>query len=185
MSSLTILGDSSGSVLLQAPSVAGSTNIAIAAQSGTLNVGGPCFSAILSSNQNVSASTWTKAQINSKQFDTNNNYDNSTNYRFTPTIAGYYQVNYGICFNSTSVNPTLLITGLYKNGTRYAGGSISYTPNTTVLCAYSQVIYMNGSTDYLEVYGYCSGGTGTLFFQGNGSALNDTCYFQASLIRTA
>ena len=152
---------------------------------GTAMVSGnmPTFSAVLNSNQNVSASTWTKAQINNKQFDTANCYDNSTNYRFTPNVAGYYQVNYGVCFNSTANNPTLLITGLYKNGTRYAGGSISYTTYTTVTCGFSQVIYMNGSNDYLEVYGYCNGGSGTLFFQGNTTSLADTTYFQATLLR--
>jgi hypothetical protein len=39
MSNLTILGDTSGSVVLQAPAVSGSTTITFAAQSGTLNVG--------------------------------------------------------------------------------------------------------------------------------------------------
>ena len=38
----------------------------------------------------VTASTWTKITFTSEIFDTNNNYDSS---RFTPTVAGYYQIN--------------------------------------------------------------------------------------------
>ena len=56
----------------------------------------PAFSVYLSSNQTgVTNSTSTKIQFNTKVFDTNSNFDSSTNYRFTPTVAGYYQLNAG------------------------------------------------------------------------------------------
>ena len=62
MSSVTIAGDTSGSVLLQAPSVAGSTTVNIPAATGTMMVSGnmPAFSAYKTSNQSYSANTWTK-----------------------------------------------------------------------------------------------------------------------------
>ena len=53
----------------------------------------PSFRAKLSATQNVSSSTDVKAQFNTELFDTDSDYDNSTNYRFTPTTAGKYFVN--------------------------------------------------------------------------------------------
>ena len=47
----------------------------------------PAFYAQLTSNQAMSDNTWTKVQFNSEDFDTDNTYDNSTNYRwFSTTI---------------------------------------------------------------------------------------------------
>ena len=63
----------------------------------------PAFFAFLSSDSSVvSDATWTKVQIDSELFDTDNCYDNSSNYRFTPTTAGKYKVEYGITFNQIS-----------------------------------------------------------------------------------
>jgi hypothetical protein len=144
----------------------------------------PTFCAVLSSNQNVTAATYTKAQLNTKLWDTAGYYDNVTNYRFTPLVAGYYQVSFGICFNSTSANPTSTASKLYKNGSVYAGGWQAPSANTSDSTSFSLIVPMNGTTDYLELYGYANGGSGTLQFQGNGSALNDTSYFQAVLLRS-
>jgi hypothetical protein len=149
MSSLTLLGDTSGSVVLDAPPISGSTTITLAPQSGTLNVGGPAFSATLSSNQSVSASARTKITFNTEQFDTNSCYDNSTNYRFTPTVAGYYQVNVFISWSG--VGTTQGNVYLYKNGTTYAN---TLTPGSGYgyFNSVSALVQMNGTTDYLEAY---------------------------------
>ncbi len=60
--------------------------------SGTLttnNIGGqntPAFEAYQSATQTgVSDAVWTKMTMNTETFDTDGNYDNSSNYRFTPT----------------------------------------------------------------------------------------------------
>jgi len=48
----------------------------------------PAFEARLSANQyGVANAVNTKVQYDTENFDTNNCYDNSTNYRFTPTVA--------------------------------------------------------------------------------------------------
>ena len=56
--------------------------------------GGPAFSVQMGSTQSISSGTYTKLQFNTKNYDTNNNFDATTNYRFTPTVAGYYQINF-------------------------------------------------------------------------------------------
>ena len=53
----------------------------------------PAFGVYMSGNQSIGSTGNSKVAFDTKTFDTNNNYDNTTNYRFTPTVAGYYQVN--------------------------------------------------------------------------------------------
>ena len=48
----------------------------------------PAFEAYKTSNQTLTDNTLTKVQIETESFDTDNCYDNSTNYRFTPTVSG-------------------------------------------------------------------------------------------------
>ena len=58
---------------------------------------GPAFYAYRTATQTgIASATFTKIQLNVELFDTNSNYDNVTNYRFTPTVAGYYQVNFSV-----------------------------------------------------------------------------------------
>lgn len=178
MSSIAIAGDTSGSVVLAAPAVAGSNTITLAAQTGTLNVAGPAFSAYLGTNQTPTAAVLTKIQFNTEEFDTNNNYDNATNYRFTPTVSGYYQVN---AFVLSSGGGGVYIS-LYKNGAEFKRGNGTFLP-TGALGAntgygVSALISCNGSTDYIEIYGYNS--AGGVFTAGAANT-----YFQASLVRGA
>ena len=56
----------------------------------------PAFRAALDSNQSVSATTWTKLQLDREDFDSTGDYDNTTNYRFTPSVEGYYLCSAGI-----------------------------------------------------------------------------------------
>jgi hypothetical protein len=179
MSSLTILGDTSGSVALTAATVAGSTAITIAAQSGTLNVGGPAFSAYLNATQSISSSTYTKILFDTEVFDTNNNFASS---RFTPTVAGYYQVT-AACY--VSCGPTYISSRcfLYKNGASFYSGNWNYNGGNTIgtdsVAIVTGLIYCNGSTDYIEAYGYCQGNAGSL------AAASSVTYFNGFLARTA
>lgn len=176
MSSIVLSGDTSGSVTVSVPAVSGSNTVTIPATTGTVMVSSnmPAFSAYLGSAQTISAGATTKVQCNTKEFDTNSNYDTS-NYRFTPTVAGYYQVN---CAAQEGAGASVILQiNLYKNGSlakksSYVGGVAYYA------CTASTLVYMNGTTDYLEFYIYASASavltTGT-----------QATYFQASLARSA
>jgi hypothetical protein len=103
----------------------------------------------VTSNQSITANTYTKVQFNAEQYDTDNTFDSTTNYRFTPNKAGYY-----LCTSSLLMQGTAgwLENQLHFNGTKIANGggaipSQGYTtwPNTVI-------IYFNGTTDYLEVF---------------------------------
>jgi hypothetical protein len=141
---------------------------------------GPAFSAYLASQQNLTPSTYTKVTINTETFDAGACFDTSTN-RFTPNVAGYYLVNAVIAFNSTANNPTSAQSLIYKNGSsvKEAAGA---SPASRFTGVATGIVYMNGTTDYLEAYAYAAGGTGTLYVQVSGSAYT---YFDACLIRSA
>lgn len=172
--SIVLLGSTSGSITLQEPAVAGSTVLNLPATSGTVMVNGPAFSVYLSSNQAISASTATKTQFDTKVFDTANCYDNTTNFRFTPTVAGYYQLSYG---TATGVTGSLAAI-LYKNGSNYSLGNVVSSTAIGQQSGGSCLVYANGTTDYFEVYTVV---TGSGQIQGNSSQV----FFTGALVRGA
>ena len=127
----------------------------------------PSFSARISSDQTVTANTYTKMACATEDWDTDSKYDATTNYRFTPTVAGYYQFNLGMRGNSSTTN----IIALYKNGAiwkRKISGGHQYAALSIVVTA--------DSDDYFEAYGYT---TGTTF-----DATDTNNWFQAHYIRS-
>jgi len=104
----------------------------------------PSFFAYRSSNQSIASDTWTKLQCDTEEFDSDNNYDNSTNYRFTPTTAGkYYLFAHGFLANSS------IYIAISKNGTRIATTRKSATDADNGI-AISVILSANGSSDYFE-----------------------------------
>ncbi len=102
----------------------------------------------------------TKAPITTEVFDTNTNYD-AANSRFTPTVAGYYQVN-ADGGNRVALATFGIYVIIYKNNTEVvAQGGSTGNDVTFARGQASGLIYMNGTTDYLEVYLTVTGPSGT------------------------
>ena len=116
---------------------------------------GPAFSAYLNSAQTLSSATYTKIILNAEEYDTANAFDSTTNYRFTPQLAGYYQFNAQLTIASSA---TSQVIALYKNGSVYIRLN-NFTLNTECISG-SWMVYLNGSTDYIEMYGYVATGQG-------------------------
>jgi hypothetical protein len=157
---------------------AGSGNIAIG--SGvTLLSNVPAFEAYLSVSQNPSDATYTKQQCNVERLDTDNAYDTS-NYRFTPQVAGKYFVYANTIAACVSANQVLRANvAIYKNGAvvlqnRFNSNSGTLVENGFVFC--SGVIELNGSTDYVESFAYIDVGAGTPVIFGGA---NESAYFGA------
>ena len=116
----------------------------------------PAFEAFLSAAQDISDNTITKVQFNTEVFDTDNCYDNSTNYRFTPTVAGKYFVFSKIATDTISgANLDQVRIFIYKNGTSISIANLDARGNTLgsyYTCNDSTVVDMNGSSDYLEIF---------------------------------
>jgi hypothetical protein len=109
---------------------------------------GPVFRAHhhLAVAQSIPLGVGTKVQT-IEEIDSNANYAND---RFTPTVPGYYLIN---CTARYTFINNLAWTYVYKNGTsivihsQYFGQSYD-TPIVTC----SGIVFMNGTTDYLEWY---------------------------------
>jgi hypothetical protein len=175
MSSIVISGDTSGSITLSAPAVSGTNTATLPAATGTVMVSGnmPAFSAYLSANQSISSSTQTKITFDTEVFDTNSNFASN---RFTPTVAGYYQVNGG--FSSVPSGAiTRIILSIYKNG------SAIYTVSDLLVSGYrfsgTGLVYCNGSTDYIEMYVLIVGTSPIL------EAGSTNTFFNGSMVRSA
>lgn len=185
--SIVMSGSTSGTTTIIPSAVAGTTTVTMPAATGTMMVSGnmPAFSAYLSTSQIISSNTFTKLQANTEEFDTASCYDNATNYRFTPNVAGYYQINGNIQLGASSGLSNNNGCFIYKNGSRFKDGNLqSVTANagTLMFSVVSALIYLNGSTDYVELYGLCTG-TGTISFGSSGSST--VSWFQGVLVRGA
>ena len=132
----------------------GAGNATFPSATGTVMVSGnmPAFAAYQGTGQTLTSGVYTKIALNTKRFDTNSNFDAVTNYRFTPTVAGYYQINYETYGTCTGVVSSF-ISALYKNGSAYEYATINNNA-TNQATSGSSLVYMNGSTDYLELYIY-------------------------------
>jgi hypothetical protein len=133
---------------------------------------GPAFSAYLGSNQTLTSTVYQKMFINTEEFDTASCYD-TTNYRFLPNVAGYYQFNGAVTVSATQV----ILMAFYKNNAQFKRTAYSYNSPVFQVSG-SALIYLNGSSDYVELIGRSeTGGTAT-------SGATD-CWFQGYLVRAA
>jgi len=144
-------------------------------------INGPAFSAYMSANQTITTATWTKLNLNTEEFDTNSCYNNST-YRFTPTVAGYYQVNGKVVYDPIETGK-ITIVSIYKNGSRYKDGSrgMNSVGGTGVASMASSIVYFNGTTDYVELYAYNSNTTSA---SAVGASEFET-FFNGAMVRSA
>ena len=138
---------------------------------GNQAVNGPAFSYYQSVASSLPSATYTKVTFTTSEFDTTGGMYASS--RFTPTIAGYYQISGGFYINSSAT----CVAFLYKNGTSYKQGVQVVTNGTAAY--FSNLVYLNGTTDYVEVYGYQSGATQNTL---TGPVLT---YFQGVMVRGA
>ena len=151
-----IISDNTGRAggLVKAVTVAGLTDYGFYAQRTT--------------NQSISANTWTKVTFDTEVYDPQSDYDHSSNYRFTPTSAGYYWCSLNVGISGTAGEAQMRIS-IYRNGssfalTNYNHGSSGYGVQNTV----SAAILFNGSSDYIEGY---------VHHNGTGASNIDDCNF--------
>jgi hypothetical protein len=143
----------------------------------------PAFEASLNADQSYTDNTSTKVQFGRETFDTDNCYDNSTNYRFTPTVAGKYYVYSLVLIDVTDLTNKLYTAqiSIYKNGSDlkkidnlfdYSGSS-----GLDIFTMYTHgIVDFNGSSDYVEIYAKGNGDQNGNF---RGNSSQDFTYFGA------
>ena len=118
----------------------------------------PAFIGRLSSTQKMAAVGTVKVKIDSIEIDNTNSWD-PVNYYFMPKVEGYYLVNGCITIWGGATSYAVI----YKNGTVGVGGiygdykrtlTLSYSSNYTYNV--NGVVYLNGTTDYVSLWGYNS-----------------------------
>jgi len=142
------------------PSGATITNNGTATGFGGTNT--PAFYAYLSSSQDISDSTNTKIEFDTELFDTDNTYDNSTNYRFTPGVAGKYVITVQM-LNTTGTDYDNFRVNLKKNGSEIVQGRGANFNGDGI--HYSTIVTAN-TTDYFEAFFYHTRGS-TIAVAGN------------------
>ena len=136
------LPDEAGTVLTSASSIPTS-----ALTGNIIQNAGPAFFAYrVGSAQTISAGTFTTTALNTVGFNEGGNFDTST-YRFTPTIAGYYQFHCTCQYATSGIN----FASIWKNSTRTLEMDSS---SGSLKVQTSGIIYLNGSSDYVSLQAY-------------------------------
>jgi hypothetical protein len=122
----------------------------------------PLFSAVQSVAQSLANNTWTSITFTTEILDRDNGHSTSVNTsRYTGQTAGNYRVS-GV---ATSVQATgQMLASIAKNGTRISGAATT-APTTGAVAgaiALAPNVFLNGTTDYVELQG----------FQNSGGAVN-------------
>jgi len=105
----------------------------------------------------ISHNTTTKVTLNTVLYDTHGYFDNTTNYRYQPLIAGYYQVNASLQdISNTDVFDFIL--SINKTGAQEMMQRVRLTELATNADFYasslnvSDIIHFDGVNDYIEMY---------------------------------
>jgi len=108
--------------------------------------------------------------MNTEVYDTNSKYDTS-NYRFTPGVAGRYYV-YGMNYmeaSSGASNGERAVIHIYKNGSSFKNAIAMYSVNDDDFISVSGLVYTVmdlNDTDYVELFGQFNVFTGNVELDG-------------------
>jgi hypothetical protein len=149
---------------------------------GNTAINGPAFSAYADvALQTITSGTQQKVLFQVEEFDTNNNYASS---RFTPTVAGYYQLNSQVRLDGASGTGECMIL-LWKNGAEFRRGwnsqGVQFATNFWAMNL-STLVYANGTTDYFEIYVQQGSGSNVTVTAVNNPALT---WFNGCMVRGA
>ena len=141
----------------------------------------PFFSAYGNAEQVIATGTYTKVAYNVEVYDTNNNYD-TTNYRFLPTVAGYYLINAYTEWQNTA-STALRSINLYRNGGAFRRSQQNgHATSGNIAASFTGAIYFNGTTDYVEMFVIQATGGNLSIYNNNGSTYN---WFEGAFLRAA
>jgi hypothetical protein len=134
----------------------------------------PAFLASMTANQTVSNNTITTVACNNEVLDSNGCYDTST-YKFTPTVAGYYFLSGSGRFDGTGGDNEYRMT-IYKNTSQVSMVMTEWL-SQEVQSIVSGLHYANGSSDYFQFRVQQSSGSGATFNGGTWESTGEIARF--------
>lgn len=136
------------------------------ANGGTGIVSNPMFKVTGADNVALTNNTYTKVTFNSEEFDVGGYYDSTTNYRYTPQVAGKYLIYGRVYITYGSEATENMYIAIYKNGTAAQQFARSDDNSQYGSIQISSLIEMNGSSDYVEIYTKASSSTNAVYYSG-------------------
>jgi len=111
----------------------------------------------MGTGQSISSNVYTKIAFNLEDFDVGGCY-NTANFRFTPNVAGIYCISSSVgIITPGAVCSTLTAITFNGTTTRENWSTVANISNTYTNHA-SALLRFNGSSDYVEIYGYQNSG---------------------------
>lgn len=110
----------------------------------------------LSANQTIANNSATHLQLNAQTYDIQNEFDTSTNYKFTATKAGYYLVTANVKVKGVAADKVVQAQ-IYKNGSAHSVNwqQSSHVEDQGASC--SDIISL-AATDTIELFAYQNSG---------------------------
>ena len=202
---LKLQGSSSGHTALEAPASAGSNTLVLPPNNGSAGqilqtdgngnltfihpAGYGHFRAYLVGDQTVTNNSEEVVEFANVEGNGGNaaGWFNTSNYRYTPTIAGWHQFHFHAFWNGNTDNKAVKFRArLWKNGStimadNYAGIDDMYGALSNSV---DSIIYLNGSGDYIDfrAYGHSADGTNP---QLEGDASSQYTYAYGYLLEAA
>ena len=105
------------------------------------------------SNQTIGTGSWTKVELNAESWDTQGEFDSTTNYRFTATYAGYYQVNASLYW-VTLTDQSWYAIKIRKDGASDWGKGFYRASGTGDMSTHTSDIIYLAAGSYIELYCY-------------------------------
>ena len=142
----------------------------------------PYFRAGMSGDITPADATWVKMTFDTEVYDSGGDFDSSTNYRFTPTTAGYYYIT----LSGSVYKPGTILNngsmGIRFNGSEIAGAQFGNHGSqfSNVVLKTDMILLFNGSSDYVEGWAYVDTSTGAAGQVSSGAST----YFQGFRILT-
>lgn len=118
---------------------------------------GPAFSAYRSTSLAGTHGAFVTILFDTAVFNEGGSYTPASG-RFQPSLAGYYHLDARVQVDGLME----LICAIFKNGGEHVRGTYGTQYNSVV----SGLVYLNGTTDYVDVRAYHGGGAGRNYLSG-------------------
>jgi hypothetical protein len=112
----------------------------------------PTFRAVKDAVQTVTSTSLTQVTFATTQWDTHGYWVAASNRYLPLDFSGYYRVMAKISFAPQAVSAPNRRCAIFKNGSEYSSVVIPQTSGFRLVILTTDLVYLNGSTDYVEVW---------------------------------